>query len=96
MIQCSLDRFGRLVVPKEIRDRHGWGPGTTLLIRDCDQGVMLEPAIPQETGRGLIMEGGHLVYDAVWTDAANQSGSDPVRQAIEDDRRERDERHFPQ
>ena len=38
---ATLDRFGRIVVPKAIRDRHGLVPGTELEIEDSDERITL-------------------------------------------------------
>lgn len=32
---------GRVVLPSELRSRHGWSPGTTLHLVDSDEGVLL-------------------------------------------------------
>ena len=37
----TLDRFGRIVVPKAIRDRHGLVPGTEFEIEDSDGHIIL-------------------------------------------------------
>jgi AbrB family looped-hinge helix DNA binding protein len=34
---------GQVVLPKAIRDAHGWSPGTELLIEDGPNGVLLRP-----------------------------------------------------
>lgn len=51
MITATLDRFGRIVIPRALRQRHGWRSGTVLAIEDGPQGLAVtasvtEPAAP--------------------------------------------------
>lgn len=32
---------GRFVLPAEVRERHGWGPGTALVAIDTDTGLLV-------------------------------------------------------
>jgi AbrB family looped-hinge helix DNA binding protein len=43
MTTVTLDRFGRIVIPHELRQRHGWRPGTTLELRDGPDGFVATP-----------------------------------------------------
>ena len=43
METTRLSSKGQLVLPKAIRDAHGWSPGTELLIEDGPNGVLLRP-----------------------------------------------------
>lgn len=86
MTTIAIDRFGRVVIPKDIRERHGWGPGTTLLLNDDATAVHLEAAAVPEPG-GLRLAEGHLVYGGTWV--APLTGEDPTRsvlQALRDER----------
>jgi AbrB family looped-hinge helix DNA binding protein len=38
-----LSSKGQVVLPKAIRDAHGWTPGTELIIEDSPAGVLLRP-----------------------------------------------------
>ena len=40
----SLGDLGRLVIPIEVRDRHGWEAGTPLVAIDTDAGVLVMSA----------------------------------------------------
>jgi hypothetical protein len=40
MPQLSLDRFGRLVIPRAVRQRHGWRAGTVLELREGPDGLV--------------------------------------------------------
>jgi AbrB family looped-hinge helix DNA binding protein len=42
-IIVTMDRAGRLVVPKAIRERSGFEPGTPLVIRYRDGRIEIEP-----------------------------------------------------
>lgn len=46
-----LSTKGQLVVPKEVRLRHGWNEGVELVLEDEGQGVMLRAArrLPETT-----------------------------------------------
>lgn len=44
---------GQVVVPKPVRDRQGWQPGTDLEVVETDNGVLLRPA---RTGGKLTVE----------------------------------------
>lgn len=71
-MKTSLDRFGRLVVPKEIRDKFGWRAGAEIEIEECEDEVVLKPA-GKETP--LRIEDGVLVF----TGAATGDLVDAVR-----------------
>ncbi len=58
-MKTTLDRFGRVVVPKEIRDRLGLRPGAELEIDEKGNEVVLKPI---EHGPSLIMKEGILVF----------------------------------
>lgn len=45
-----LSTKGQLIIPKEIRDRHGWRPGSELIVEDRHGEVILRsPAAISET-----------------------------------------------
>ncbi|AYO75923.1 AbrB/MazE/SpoVT family DNA-binding domain-containing protein [Sphingobium yanoikuyae] len=41
----DIDRNGEFQLPKEIMARHGWGPGTRLLLEEMPDGLRLK-AVP--------------------------------------------------
>ena len=43
MATATLDRFGRIVIPRDMRQRHGWRPGTSLELRDGPSGIEVVP-----------------------------------------------------
>jgi AbrB family looped-hinge helix DNA binding protein len=44
MARTRLSSNGRVVIPKAVRDRHGWRPGTELEIEDRGEAVLLRTA----------------------------------------------------
>lgn len=40
----TIDGFGRLVIPKALRDRLGLTPGTAVRIEEADGGLVIQPA----------------------------------------------------
>jgi AbrB family looped-hinge helix DNA binding protein len=50
-----MDRFGRIVIPKEVRDRHGLVPGSEVEIEDSAETIVLRvlshlPGLPEKQG----------------------------------------------
>ena len=41
-----LSTKGQLMIPKEIRDRHGWRPGVELMLEDRGHEVILRLSVP--------------------------------------------------
>ncbi|HUI44041.1 MAG TPA: AbrB/MazE/SpoVT family DNA-binding domain-containing protein [Terriglobia bacterium] len=41
-----LSSKGQVVLPKAIREAHGWQPGTRLAVQEVPGGVLLRPAKP--------------------------------------------------
>ena len=63
-MKTILDRFGRIVVPKEIRDRLGLKPGAEMEIDENGSEVVLKP-VEHETP--LRLEDGVLVFTGTAT-----------------------------
>jgi AbrB family looped-hinge helix DNA binding protein len=40
----TVSTKGQVILPKAIRQRRRWGPGTRLLVEDTPDGVLLKPA----------------------------------------------------
>jgi AbrB family looped-hinge helix DNA binding protein len=40
----TLSTKGQVILPKSIRERRRWGPGTRLVVEDTPEGVLLKPA----------------------------------------------------
>jgi AbrB family looped-hinge helix DNA binding protein len=73
----SVDRFGRVVIPKATRDHFGLAPGTAVTVVDAEEGVLLRPGAPEAP---VAARGGVLVF-------AGRTTADPethVRRAREE------------
>ena len=58
-MKTTLDRFGRVVVPKDIRDRLGLRPGAEIEIDEKGNEVVLKPVEHEPV---LMVREGVLVY----------------------------------
>ena len=58
-MKTRVDRFGRVVVPKTIRDRHGIGPGCEVEIEDSGENIVLRVLSDYP---GLVEKDGILVF----------------------------------
>ena len=61
-MNTTVDRFGRIVIPKKVRDGLGLEPGADLVIEQADGGILLRP-VPEEPS--LLDEDGVLVFSGV-------------------------------
>jgi AbrB family looped-hinge helix DNA binding protein len=58
--ETTVDRFGRVVIPKQTRDRFGLGPGASLSVREQEDGILLRPG----TGGEPVRRVGHVLVFA--------------------------------
>ena len=58
-MKTTLDRSGRIVVPKDIRDRFGLRPGVKIEIKEQGNEVVLKPV---EHGPSLKLKKGIFVF----------------------------------
>ena len=85
MTTVTLDRFGRIVIPQALRQRHGWRPGTTLQLRDGPDGFEVFPLQGHDDApSGWAWRDGLLVCTATATGdltdvAAIRDAGDAVR-----------------
>ena len=63
-MKARLDRFGRVVVPKDIRDGLGLQPGAEIEIDEKENAIVLKPV---EQGSSVMMKEGILVYSGTAT-----------------------------
>jgi AbrB family looped-hinge helix DNA binding protein len=76
----KIDKAGRVILPKPVRDRLGLRPGNDLEMLETAEGVMLKPA-----GRAtaLVKKGSFLVHTGALPDGYE------ILKAIDEDREER-------
>ena len=69
MTTATLDRFGRIVIPRDMRQRHGWRPGTSLELRDGPSGIEVIPvsSAAEQAPSGWAWHDGVLVCTAAAT-----------------------------
>ena len=79
-MNLQIDKAGRIILPKTVRDRLGLHPGSALELEETQGGVFLKPS---EQKPALVKKDGFLVYNGELP-----QGFD-IRRAIEDDREER-------
>lgn len=62
MSKTKLSSKGQVVLPKEIRDRHGWKPGLEMEVVDLGHSIALRPVeeVPETTIEEVF---GCLEYD---------------------------------
>jgi AbrB family looped-hinge helix DNA binding protein len=58
-MRTKVDRFGRIVVPKEIRDRHGLLPGSEIEIEDFTESIVIHVLSDLP---GLVEKQGILIF----------------------------------
>lgn len=59
-MEVTLDKFGRVVIPKAVREHLGLGPGAVLEIEEGErEGILLRPRRPEPD---LMEEEGVLVF----------------------------------
>jgi AbrB family looped-hinge helix DNA binding protein len=57
--ETTIDRFGRIVLPKEIRDDLGLEPGAVVAVEEQGEAILLKPLRDEP---GLVRKGPVLVY----------------------------------
>ena len=77
-METTLDKFGRIVIPKKVREHHGLGPGTVLTIESRDDDIVLHP---RRSEPDLVVEDGVLVFTG--------EAEGDLEQAVERQREER-------
>ncbi|MBI5212851.1 MAG: AbrB/MazE/SpoVT family DNA-binding domain-containing protein [Nitrospirae bacterium] len=59
-MKTTIDRFGRIVVPKEMRKRFGLAPGAQVEIEEQEQEIIIRQVSEKPS---LLFENGLLVFD---------------------------------
>ena len=58
-MEATLDKLGRIVIPKQLRDDLGLSAGAVLSVEGVENGIVLKPV---EERDALILEDGVLVF----------------------------------
>jgi AbrB family looped-hinge helix DNA binding protein len=77
-METNLDRFGRVIIPKKVRDKLGLRPGAVLEVQQQGGDVLLKPV--QEEPR-LLEKDGVLVFEG--------KASGDLAESVQSHRRER-------
>ena len=48
-METTLSSKGQIVIPRQIRQNHGWRPGTSFTIIDNDNSLVLQPVTTKKT-----------------------------------------------
>lgn len=46
MSRTVISSKGQVIIPKAVREAHGWAPGTELIVEERPDGVLLKPLTP--------------------------------------------------
>ncbi len=63
-METTLDKFGRIVIPKRVRDDLGLKPGAVLKIEQNDQRILMEPVNGEPH---VVVKSGVLVFSGTET-----------------------------
>jgi AbrB family looped-hinge helix DNA binding protein len=63
-METTLDKFGRVVIPKRVRDDLGLKPGAVLQIEQADQRILMEPV---HEGPHVVVKNGVSVFSGTAT-----------------------------
>lgn len=77
-----IDKAGRIVLPKPIRDRLGLGPGADLELSESPEGLLLKPVQrrPSIAQRGeLLVHQGVLPKDYNWNRLVEDAREERIR-----------------
>ncbi|OHU94748.1 AbrB/MazE/SpoVT family DNA-binding domain-containing protein [Mycobacterium talmoniae] len=84
-MKTTIDKAGRVVIPKSMRDRHGLAPGTELEV--VDSGDRLEFLLPDERDNALLVEkDGRLIISAASGKPTTLDDMLSVRDSLRDSR----------
>lgn len=86
MPRSRLSSKGQLIIPKAVRDRHGWRAGTELEVEDRGDVVLLRPAEPLFAPTTLDQVVGCLRYEGPLIPAGHwNDGIDAMMRAMWED-----------
>jgi AbrB family looped-hinge helix DNA binding protein len=82
VMETTLDEFGKILIPEQIRQDLGIRPGAVLRIEELDSGILLRPEASETEDPYLVRKGGVLVF-------TGQAEGD-LEASVQRDREERD------
>jgi AbrB family looped-hinge helix DNA binding protein len=79
MDTTKLSAKGQVVLPKGVRDAHGWAPGVEFVVENTAGGVLLRPKLRKKGGRiadaaGILKKPGQKPASLKDMDAAIAAG----------------------
>lgn len=83
-VHIQIDRFGRVVLPKKLRERLGFRAGTEFKVEETDDAILLKPVVPKAE---VVDVGGWLVLKS---SGKKKISLEETFKAIEDSRTGRD------
>jgi bifunctional DNA-binding transcriptional regulator/antitoxin component of YhaV-PrlF toxin-antitoxin module len=81
-MELSIDKFGRVVLPKKLREHLGVGLSLKVQVEETSEGVLLRPV---RQASGLMMKDGILILRG----SGEKSDHIEWNSLVEDDREER-------
>lgn len=57
METTRLSAKGQVVLPKRVRDAHGWAPGVEFIVESTEAGVLLRPRVAERKGSVKALAG---------------------------------------
>ncbi|GAC1422357.1 MAG: AbrB/MazE/SpoVT family DNA-binding domain-containing protein [Acidobacteriaceae bacterium] len=81
-MELTIDKFGRIILPKKIREHMGVGAGLKVEVKETADGVLLTPARGKS---GLVMKEGILILAG----SAENSAEIDWNSLVADEREER-------
>jgi AbrB family looped-hinge helix DNA binding protein len=79
-MQLQIDKAGRIILPKPVRDRWGLRAGSALELHEMREGILLKPQAPEPT---LAQEDGFWVFTGALPECFD------VNSEIQNERKER-------
>lgn len=82
MKTITIDRAGRMVLPKRVRERLGLGPGDALDLEVLADGVILRPQ--RRAAAGLVRQEGRVTWGAPGGEATVEEFEEILQQTRRD------------
>jgi AbrB family looped-hinge helix DNA binding protein len=61
-METTIDRFGRIVIPKDVREHLDLDPGSVLVVETHDHEIHLKPVRPQPD---IVVKDGVMVFSGI-------------------------------